>query len=72
MGGGGHCSTNGLVNEPAEGWQGVPLRCLLAPDNSKMYKLAVPMRCADDYTEVRPRIRQVSIETQTGRLTMAV
>ncbi len=29
----GHCSTNGLVNEPAEGWQGVPLGCLLAPDN---------------------------------------
>ena len=32
MCGSGHCSTNGLVNEPAEGWQGVPLGCLLAPD----------------------------------------
>ncbi len=31
--GGGHCSANGLVNEPAEGWQGVALRCLFAPDN---------------------------------------
>ena len=33
MRGGGHCSTNGLVNEPAECWQGVALRCLVAPDN---------------------------------------
>ncbi len=33
MRGGGHCSTHGLVNEPAEGWQGVALRCLLAPGN---------------------------------------
>ena len=33
MRGGGHCSGNGLVNKPAEGWQGVALRCLFAPDN---------------------------------------
>ncbi len=31
--GGGYSSTNGLVNEPTEGWQGVALRCFLAPDN---------------------------------------
>ena len=31
MGGGGNGSTYSLVNEPAESWQGVPLRSLLAP-----------------------------------------
>ena len=33
MRGGGHCSANGLVNEPAKGWQGVALRSFFAPEN---------------------------------------
>ncbi len=37
MGGGGHRSTDSLVNEPTEGWQGVPLRCFLAPDTSTQH-----------------------------------